>query len=202
MTKQVDAALLSRYHTGDCSPEEVRCVEQWLTAAEDVSALPEVPDEALYLNRAWDAVAAGMHTAPVRRLAMRQWAAVAASIILMAGMVYWLLQPGKEAAVEVAGGMTKELAELKLALPAYADAVVNSRNRSVRFSGDLQVTNTSGSDQLYTFTYAAEGKPAVVREVLLRKGKKYIIGYSEFKRSSILVFTANRFNTLPPGINI
>lgn len=114
--------LLKRYNTGQCTPAEIRAVEQWLDGPEaSVDAITEIPDEIRQESgaRVWARLRARV-TPPFWLHYRHYFSGIAAVLVLASGLVWYSLknksgqEPRRAVTVETIRTQKGETRQFKL----------------------------------------------------------------------------------------
>lgn len=193
----MDKDLLDKYFSGQCTPEEIERVTQWLKQP--------VANEKLLLRKSWRSIRTQIRTAVIRPLnPWPRYVAAASVALLTVGGISWKLISDDFVFRNNSESYEAFNANgLQFRLPPKAaakiDNAVGSGTASVVFCGPVRIANNSENDvdMKLNLNCASPENSGYTMMLRVRKDQRYVAFQYHYKSEELVVVEEDRIFDLP-----
>lgn len=169
----ITSELLDRYYRGNCSPEEVRAVEDWMDGADEMIEDLAKPETKKQLEEElWGRIAANTSEKPSRQFTLPSVYRIAASVLLIMVVGYVGVLYSKKAPTTIVQHRVNSLLFTALSDNPVSFSLDNSKRLGeVEFSNAMLIHNQGAEDvHLQVRVTGSNG----LQDFVCRKGISYV----------------------------
>lgn len=208
---KVTTELIEKYNQGQCTPAEVRAVEEWLLNDEDTDEV-ELSEEAEVELKAeiWEDIAEILPSAkPVPFLTRHRWMAVAASVSVLITISFLLFKSLNQGTVNqpiLSGSEMKEsrvrqqeifTEDFDIVLGDKSRASFDSDKGLVDFCGAIKISPKKDISLSFSDVCSKDGSAS--KGIDFKKGETYFaLNYKNQDSDQVVIMNENLIFELPP----
>lgn len=214
-SKAMDRDLLEKYLSGNCTPEEVQQVEQWLNSADDETAALTNSELSDMDSDIWASLSEHLEKPKVttERFVLHpafRFSVAASLCIGLALMLSYFFRANKPASINFTAGIhANQFRSATTSLDFYlkphsrVKGELKRRRGNLDFSGSLEMVSSSAGELLIDFN-AQSAEFSSGRRVKIQPKQTYYVGVlsQQHVPDEILVLNAEQVQDLPPRIRI